>query len=480
MRKKFARYLRRKIKRAALTLVVLFIVVTIVGWPAVMTQPGVTRDWVGELNALRATYEPDGEDAWPIYRDVIVNDLGIDSVEDEDYSKLWHATDEIDNYKVYPRAFEHRWGDPIFDRHREVLASAQGVFNKLDRAAQLPRSSRPYTHAGSALEGEQDASAPTMGMYILMPELGALRRLSRMSSYRSRAAAAAQNWDEFVLSVDTALALAEHTGRAGMIIENLVGLSMAALSLEVVRHEVVEQSLPKDVCRSIGQSFAQRVHTRKWCAAALDVELLSVISTLETLYGTNGYSGAGLWVYDDDNRAFVETASLPRRLFNSFAVFTDTKQDCVDQFTENFRRIRPGLDVAPGELKTFLQRYEAGIEGDTPAATMVEILMPAVGRALRNNIMLERDVLATRLMLRLEAIHAETGAWPETLDAPELAELSTDPLTGHPFVYTLTPDDPHGRAYTLHAPHTPWENVGGEDFTETRQMFEPEEEDNFY
>jgi len=478
MRKRFARYLRRKIKRGVLTIVVFLAVMTVIGWPAVTTQPGVTRDWVGDLNALRVSIEPEGEAAWPIYRDIIVNDFGESSIDDEELSELWHALENVYDFKRYPHPDEHAWDDPIFDAHRALLADAGAVFAKLDAAATKPRNGKEYARVGSPLEGEQDPDARVMGIYILMPELGRLRAIGVLNAFRARAAAA-QDWDEFTTSIDSSLAMAAHTARAGILIEELVGVSIAEAPMQLLRREIVEQELPVSACTALDTSFVSRMRSREWFRASLQMELISAISTLDTFYGTNGYAGAKLWSYNENKKEFVLHASWYRRLMNANAIWKSTKQEGVDLFGERFSALEKGIEVPASAFYGFLLRFEQAEEPETVPGVLVDILMPALGRALRNNITLERDVLATRLMLRLEAIHAETGAWPDSLDAPELAELNTDPLTGHPFVYTLTPDDPHGRAYTLHAPHTPWENVGGEDFTEPRRMFEPTDEVEF-
>lgn len=450
----------------------------IVGWPAVNTQPGLTRDWVAEMNALKVSMEPEGEAAWPIYRDIIVNDFGISSVEDEDCTALRTLLNELALNKKHPGMRDSGWQEAIFDPHRELLDSSKIIFEKLDLATARPRFGKDYVRKGSPLEGEQDPNAPVMGLFLYMPELGELRRLSQLNGLRARRAAEQSDWDEFSRSIESGLALGAHAGRAGTLIEELVGVSIAVVPVLMLQAELTDKEIPADACVRIDELMERTLHVRDWCSNTLDIELMSIASSLEAFYGTNGYSGAGLWEYDGETRAFVSHANWWRRLFNAYAIFVATKQDCIDAFTPAFEGVREGLVVDASEFQSFGERFDQSFDAEESLPIMVNILMPAVGRVLRNNIMFERDICATRIMLLLESIHAETGEWPATLDAPELAELNECSLTGKPFIYALTPDDPHGRAYTLQAPETIWDNIGGEDYTKPRPVFEPAEPDD--
>lgn len=474
--KRLRKLIARWFKRTLLTLAVTVVITMVVGWPAVTTQPGITKNWVAEINALRAEREPEGEAAWPLYRDIIVNDFGLSSAADESPSPLRSDINESYQRQVYPDPLRHAdWTSMHFDFHRGILARADAALAKLDRAADRPRFGRDHVNVGDPLSGEQNASARAMGLFIKMPELGELRHLSWLNLFRMRDRASKGDWPGFESASRSGFILGAHVGRAGSLIEELVGVSIAARTLGILQAELVEKRIPAETCRALDRWMRAELRPREWCNNALDMELLSVISSLDTLYGTNGYSGVMLWSYNDETMTF-DMRSPWRRPFNAHAVFLATKQDCIDAFTTCFNDARAGLLAPPSEYYAHTLEYNAMIDGLAPLPTMVNILMPAVSRTVRNNIAFERDILATRLMLRLEATHAESGVWPETLDDhPELAELNECPLTGQPFVYALTPDDPYGRAYTLHAPETPWEHMNESlEYTEAREEFVPE------
>jgi len=440
-----------------------------------MTQPGITKDWLGEMNALVASLEPEGEAAWPIYRDIIVADFGFESLEDPDVSALRERISELNEFKKHPRPVEDDWNSPRFDPHREMLSMAGGVFTKLDEAATKPRLGKGYARVGSPIGGERDPTARITGLDIKLPELGELRRLAVLNEFRARAAAAQGDWGGFVTATRSGFALGDHVARAGALIEELVGVSIVALRLNLVRVELVERSVPPEACRAIEESIERSLRNRSWFANALEVELMVIVSGLDTVFGTNGYAGSNIWEYSPETRSF-EMNAWWRRIPNAYMITQRTKGDAIELLTGEFDRLRGGLSLAPERIIGFVRSFEDSSYGDDPVATMANFYMPAMVTAFRNNLVLEREIKATRIMLRLETRHAETGVWPADLSAPEFADLNMCPLTGQPFNYALTPDDEHGRPYTLTPPRTPWPAANDWDFTSPREAFVPEEE----
>lgn len=67
----------------------------------------------------------------------------------------------------------------------------------------------------------------------------------------------------------------------------------------------------------------------------------------------------------------------------------------------------------------------------------------------------ESRLTGVRVMVQLEIYHADTGEWPQSLEDALSVEDFTDPVSGKPFLYERTPNDPNGRPYEL---RIPWED----------------------
>ena len=84
----------------------------------------------------------------------------------------------------------------------------------------------------------------------------------------------------------------------------------------------------------------------------------------------------------------------------------------------------------------------------------IKLLMPALSRAVRQQDVIDAQMLGTRLMIALEIHHARHGAYPSTLgglDDDLLDKPFVDPMNDGPFVYRLLEGEAHGLPYVLYS-----------------------------
>ncbi len=439
---------KNRLIRWVVGLIVIALILAGIALATVTRHPGLTQDWTQTINARLSELEPEGEPAWPIYRDILRNDLGIrydgSTFSGLDYanaSPLLQRFMDISDDPDIPWPNDALWSDPRLAPYRELEPMATEVFRKLDLAAERPRMGKPFVREGSALTGdprpEQGPSLPT----IPTPVFQSLGRLSRIHSLRLHALSEKGSWEEFADAMRTQIVLAEHSA-AGLMVDLLGGVSMLSRSLDTTRYALIEFDIPANEARRIDAIFDEHADLIRWVELAMELETLYAYGSIETSIRVTSAFGPSL----EDMKA--EYHAMAREVTESFNL--------------------PGSEFA-----AFYERMSQ--QKNRPS--LAETAQPAFASFTRSTRFIEREVRATRLMLRLEAIHAETGQWPDALgDHPELAELNECPLTGDPFVYTRTPNDEHNRAYTLHAPETPWEEmIKFFDFTEPREPFEPQE-----
>ncbi len=433
---------------------------------AMLATPAPKTDYVGLMNQYKDSNEPAGEAAWPIYRAAIADHLGIDNVL-ADYSPEAKALlDSIPKGGVAAGSLD----DPRFAAALSALPAMEPMLLALERAAEAPRLGKAYARVGDALVGEQDSAAIVPAIDVLLPELSPLRNLTRLNVISMRVSAGEGDWDTFARRAKAGVALGEHTMRAGVLIETLVGIAMAAATLDEIRAELNEHDMPAEVAVRLDGMLD--VDVRSSLHHAAELEDLLTESVLEFIYDPSGE----LVLYEMDRVLDINYSGYGKfgRLMNVTTYFFPRLARTQRDLENHTRRFRSYIDRA---WETTAVEAEDSVGVLMPGNEVLDQLTPALERAVRVGLRFERDIRATRIMLRLEAIHEESGVLPVTLEAAGLAELNIDPLTGQPFVYVPSPDRESGRVYTLHAPETAWDHLGGDDFTAPRKALRVDPDD---
>jgi len=424
-------------------------------------EPFISRDWVAELNELRASLEPDGEPAWPLYRDAIINEFGVSSGADDAWSDLRYRLKDLLRRRSISMDL---WDERYTEEAEQIVVAASKMFEALDAAAKRPRMGKPYTRVGDALLGEKAPNERRAIPVPRLPEVVHLRAIGQLNALRLRLAAKDQQWDDFGRLLQTHLTLAEHVGVAGTTVEALSGAYILNVAMAITQAELLEQQIPADACQEI-EAILSRVETpRAWGRNHLELELFCARSGIDAFY-----SETGMPLFSPKVLSGIFN-NTPAWNFAELHHSMRLTQEGLERELDRIRALVLSLyDAEAGEVITRERKVSAEIERIVEGGgVQLRTVLPSVVRPAMRWLVCERDLIATRLLLRIEAAHKVNGAWPETLNTPDFAELNRDPITAEPFRYALAPDDSHGRSFTLHAPDTPWRRIGGEDYTEPR------------
>jgi hypothetical protein len=199
---------------------------------------------------------------------------------------------------------------------------------------------------------------------------------------------------------------------------------------------------------------------------ALEGERAVMLDTIQRTYSDDGRGGGHLLMTEMTSfeiglgTGTGQRSDAPRivNLVGLFAAnrreMTATANAMYDEIIAH-ARLTPVERLAAGPLQTgqtLTWRYQ-----------LLRLLMPALGKAVDTHDRAELDRATTLIVLAVEIHQRERGALPATLD--DLAglglDIPLDPISGHPFVYRATPDDPE-RAYLLYAPDLDGSDPGEE------------------
>ena len=439
--------------RVAIGCLLLFL--TLLGWSGahvwrlINADINPTVDNIAKLNQLLADSQPVGDNAWDVYRDLLVNDLGLTT--QGSIGARWHA---FYSFTGSGDLLQGAWAD--VDRSQAIaqLKTYRDLFDKLDLAARMPVFIKPYPHGGDALIGDQTPTKLTPAWSILLPELGTLRRLEKLNAFEMRAAAETGDWDEVVRRFKSGLALGKGLTNQGTIIENIVSVSIMAISTGELARLLNEHNIPIKTDRALLNAIdSLHFSARAINHHLIDGEMLIAEDMIQWLYSDDGHGG-GAFLPGPASTMIATGVTSPttfgERLLNPLgALIADRKTTtkAVHRFSDEVHQYidTPVLQRAPHEvyMRTMLSN---------PSLVVMNMVTPVYTHAVRTTELIEEKLAAIRVMLLLEIHHSQTGAWPATLAEAMDEQDRRDPVMGEPFIYRLTPGDPAGRPYELRLP----------------------------
>lgn len=323
---------------------------------------------------------------------------------------------------------------------------AAGGFDDLARLAQIPYAARPYPEGGPLV-------------LVQLPELGYSRQLARMNSARMKLAADAGDEAQRLAAFEEMLACARLVGSQTTLIDNLVALAINALACLELRREIIEKPLSAQAARDLLAAMDR--HQLPPAAGAFNGERFAALDMIQRTFSDNGSgdgvflpaAAAGLGADLSSANAFGAGPAEANRVFNVLGLFqpgrreTEARANAIyDYFAKVASMTRAERSALTGPDPTVgLERFK-----------ILELLVPAVGKALESNDQLASDLAATRLMLALEIHRAEKGAYPAALAELVPSILPSEPVdavSGKAYGYrVLAPGaDAAGRGYLLYS-----------------------------
>jgi hypothetical protein len=300
----------------------------------------------------------------------------------------------------------------------------------------------------------------TEGYEMLLPELGELRNVARALALRARVEAASGRADAAIASLQAGLQLGRGVAQAPTLINGLVGVAIANLMLDRVQ-ELQQRPETPNLYWALTALPRPLVSLRKglefesvalgwWKPALRDPEKAQLspegwrqaFLDLQRAAGAPndlGLTGLALASYTDARKHLLAKGYTPQQV-DAMPVL----QVVAIYMMDGYRRVsdaqsrwfyvpywqaRPHLNAAEEELRRV---------GKQKDALLARLLLPALGRAYSNQVLLDRRVDALRCVeaVRLYAA-ANEGRLPAALDEVRMVPIPLDPATNLPFGYGL-------------------------------------------
>lgn len=309
---------------------------------------------------------------------------------------------------------------------------------------------------------------------ILLPDAQAMRTWARLLEIKARVETLEGRFDEAIRTAETGFAFARHVGEGPFLINGLVGIAMATVTLVRVEEMVTRPGAPNlywaltalprpliglrgamETEQRLGENLVpeladlDRPRTEaEW--SSLYLRLLGRLDGLMKKYHTDALSGAAPPLGPLDPAGFKarHLAEARRALEGQPAPagpMTDERA-LVLLVAGRYRELRdavfrpfylpfPESAAARAEAERRMQAEKSG-----PAGVLAR-LMPSFDAAIQAEVRLDRRVAALRVVeaIRMHAA-ANGGKLPATLDAVTVVPVPLDPVTGKPFEYRVEGD----------------------------------------
>lgn len=411
-------------------------------WGLLNASPAPTGDYLRMLNEITQEGQPEGENAWPMYRAILADDFGIRTQSDRG-NATWLMLHGFLNESMLLRG---DWEALNRDADIAVIEYIKPILKKLDRAAERPRSVRPI-NADGALTDEFVPGGDIVTTLNLgnMNVLGPLSRLSGLNTRAMRISAEQADWGDAAQRFRTGLAMGLHLSRQPTIVEQAITVWQTLWPLKELATLLNEKEIPAGMCAAM----IDAIDTHDWSAAAsmrraVHGERVLLLGRIESSSTASGMMLPSVWM------SRGSTTTLKSRLFNLAAPWLSRRREAIAIAEEWTRRSFEMISMkSEDRIDTEKRIYEDLIE---PRASLSIIFWGSLRHGFDALEWTETLRAGVRIMLRLEIFFEQTGAWPTSLTQAMSEEEASDPISGEPFEFDLTPNDPDARPYELRAP----------------------------
>ena len=453
-----------------------------------MGTPSINRNIIAELNAQNDGYSED-QKAWSVYRSV-----------DIEWQRLtlaaWDIHQGTDGHTGTENAYRNSWLSELVSLERndqQFIEGAQSIrafephLAKIREAAHRPVSGmlfsdqqetveiEPGIYATDPIEPSADPSMQETLAYVLLPDLGMIRRFSHLLKFDTELAIVEGDYQRASGNLSAILGLSRQVNKAGFLINHLVAIAIID-DLSSSLKSLLNDNPNVLTTGQLIELSHRLAMTKSQVQMELDGEAMFFDDVLQRAYTDAGDGNgritrqgmemlAGDWVLSGNLDADdpMQINGLVKSLAGpiSMVVMEDrqTQHRRYQAMMQTiYRTLRDGPEALGGVQVASMEFSDQSSIPQTP----IDMLMPAYGRAVEREFLSHMRVDATLAMLAIEIFKREHGDYPETLEelVPRyLPELPADYFNpGYSIQYVIV-----GDGYLLYSAGTDGDLDGGVD-----------------
>lgn len=408
--------------------------------------PSIKKNYAVYINAQNNDYTED-QRAWPIYKEVrMAWDLHIRDTfaRQKQEAAVLNINKDYDQdpfdagLQSYPQiSTDH----PHYQETVQTFESFEPQLKRLREATHRPvigiklgfeyepHDDNEWSHFTPMIPPSETPENNPSLIAMLLPHLGTMRGFANTLAFDAIIAARHSDSPRAYESLDSMLALARQRSFDQTLISDLVGNAIARLAIKTIDQIVHEHpgTLTRDHLVALSHGIAQ---TRPTLELTLDGEIMMFHDVIQRAYTDDGHgngritkNGMRMFVnYASDSWDGNELQGKPIQVATgpiSLAVVPDRKSQ-LSLYNNMMDTINRVADTGPQTI-ALIEHQRSAINQSTTTIpgilySPVELLMPALGRALSSSFITQMSSDATAAMLAIEIYRIDHAKLPETFD----------------------------------------------------------------
>ena len=319
------------------------------------------------------------------------------------------------------------------------------------------------------------------GFAMLMPSLGVYRRITFALSVKLRLQIADGRIDDALSTLTTGLAMSRGIGHGPTVIQDLVGISIAARMIERAGELIGSPNAPNLYWAltelpipfvDLRQSLSYEYDLMYWEIPELrdlDKEVLSETQASDLVNKTfKKFAETGLWEHSEfdvlpmvwvmmhyvDAKNFLVERGMKLARIEAMPAAQVVMLYQFKEFEEVKDDMFKWLTLPYDQYREYAQEHEKALDGVIQRglkSNLFAMYLPALSRIRFLETRLCRDIAVLRVIEALRLYAAQNqGTFPQSLDDITRVPVPKDPVTGQAFVYQFK-DSRHSR---LEAPQS--------------------------
>jgi len=345
------------------------------------------------------------------------------------------TTRDAEDYDLINAAMK---GDPDALASPEVQAWLEA---NRDALADM-RAATAYDYDGWPLRSDD-------GMMVgaLLPHLGALRELTRVSVVEAKQLEADGRFDDALDYYMDALASGGQVGRGVTLIENLVGQAMQSSVSGALLDSLAGPAGDNVDYDDLADRIEASLGAPRPVAQTIQFERAMMMDFMQRTYERDETSGQ-VRVSPEGPGLLTEVTGMsqddPLGVFQAAAMLATTSFDDTLSTANNiYDRMTEGMQLPYPEGREVLSALEQEVSAPEFKArnALLSGVVPSVSRYRAIDTRTDATRRATLLVAELKAYRQRTGAYPDSLADLGAGASAIDPFTGQPFAYHPQGDD---------------------------------------
>ena len=393
-------------------------------------KPTVRVDYLAQLNQIAQPQISDEDNAWPYYEKAL--ELFVE------------PSEELKQMPAYGK-----WKESGYRRFATLTDEEKQAIGQWVR--QNDASWQEFAAGSSKLYCRREYTVEDEGnmlLSVVLPHLADLRDLGRVGVWRSRVK---MEQGETAEALDDCLAFVRagsHWQGKGTIIEQLVGLSMVNIGHDEILHIVSTKDIPVADFKQLQQQLSQ-IYPTGYPLMDIEGERLVFWDIVQHIF-TDGGPGGGHLI--PSRLSFVADAvdiglgSDQLVLCTAIGLVHAGRNDTIAKFNEIFDKQSEAAKMTPYERHAGKALHDERIflASSKYRYSLINIFMPALGRACKYAYRGRALHEATVTVLALKRWRLEKGQYPMSLNelvmAGYLEQVPMDPYSDKRVIYKKTDD----------------------------------------